>query len=347
MRVFIADDEHQYRSHIGKALKRRGHEVESAETGREAIAKALLFRPDVLVADWMFRDQLHGVHVATALRSVFPRVKTVLISGFASDDLSADASRAGIDCFLEKPFELDQITDAVERGSVRADKPEAAGFALVEVDKKGRLVYINDFAAELFDRQIGAGRVPVDVVGLFGPDGAEIVEKAGLVWTEVQPPLAPSSRWTLRAREIEDMTVVVLISEEYRDLHSHPVLKNLMDIQTSSGVAWPRTDRVIVVDDSSAVRRMYHQSLERVGCISYRSGSHEMTIKLLREDMVDYDMPGIDTRFLVDEMRSIRPDLKIVGNSGVDHREDFREMGVDLYLAKPWSISDLVEVLES
>lgn len=144
----------------------------------------------------------------------------------------------------------------------------------------------------------------------------------------------------------------MIVPEENRDLQTHPVLKNLLEIQTSSSLSWPRTDRVIVIDDSSAVRHMYHQSLERVGCVSYKAGSHDLAIKLLREDtrvsvvVVDYDMPGIDTKMLIDEMRSIRPDLKIVGNSGENHREDFEKMGISRYLAKPWSIPDLIVLLQ-
>jgi DNA-binding NtrC family response regulator len=352
MRVFIADDEHQYRSHISKALKRRGHTVETADTGRVAIERGILFRPDVLVSDWMFRDQLHGVHVATALQSVFPRMKTVLISGFASDDLALDARRAGIDCFLEKPFDIAQVTQAVEDVVPGGDELRATGFALLELDKEGRIVYVNEHTEKLLETQGGTGDIPRDIDGLLGSGGATVLDKARTVWTKISPPSATAFRWILRARQINETTILVIIPEENRDLQAHPVLKNLLEIQTSSSLSWPRTDRVIVIDDSSAVRHMYHQSLERVGCVSYKAGSHDIAVKLLREDtrvsvvIVDYDMPGIDTKILIDEMRSIRPDLKIVGNSGEDHREDFEKMGVYHYLGKPWSIPDLIVLLQ-
>lgn len=350
MKVFIADDEHQYRTHIGKALKRRGHTVESAETGRVAIARAVLFRPDVLVADWMFRDQLHGVHVATALQSVFPDMKTVLISGFASEDLALDARRAGIDTFLEKPFDIAQVASAVESDPSRDRPPGKPEFAMVELDGESVISYANARARELLGPG-GEDRVTGNLGDYLGPGAAEALEKSRTMWAKVAPAATPDDRWYLRSRRIDESTIVILLPDVLREFRSHPVLQNLLDVRTGASVKWPLTDRVLVIDDSSAVRQMYHQSLERVGCVSYRAGDREMAIRFLREDtrltvaIVDYNMPGIDTRFLIDEMRSIRPDIKIVGSSGEDRRAEFRDMGVDRYLGKPWNVPDLVNVL--
>jgi DNA-binding response OmpR family regulator len=350
MKVLIADDEHQYRSHISKALERTGHQVETAETGYTAIEKGLVFRPDVLVADWLFRDQLHGIHVATALQSVLPRMKTVLISGFASEDLSLDAGRAGIHCFLEKPFDIAEVTEAVESGSMVEDLPRTSGYAMVDVDGALSITWANDHAAALLAPG-DADEVTGPLDSCFGPGGAEDFEKSRTMWVKMKPGIESSSSWFLRSRQIGDATLTIVITEELQDRRSHPVLKNVLGIQTHYGVSWPLTDRVIVIDDSSAVRHVYQQILERAGCVSYRAGDHDLAIRLLREDsrltvaVVDFDMPGVDTNFLIDELRSIRPDIKIVGSSGEDHRTDFKKMGVERYLGKPWHIQDLVDVL--
>jgi hypothetical protein len=57
-------------------------------------------------------------------------------------------------------------------------------------------------------------------------------------------------------------------------------------------------------------------------------------------------MPGEDLRTTVARMREIRPGVRLVGTSGEDRSREFRELGIDAFLLKPWTVAgDLAALL--
>lgn len=113
LRVLIVDDEPTYREYLQRFLVRDGLEVRTAETGSEAIAVSRDFAPDVLLADWMLRCEMHGIEVGEKLRDQWPKLRILLMTGFPTADLEAEAERVGIDGLLEKPFGLEDLSSAI------------------------------------------------------------------------------------------------------------------------------------------------------------------------------------------------------------------------------------------
>ncbi|MCR9095499.1 MAG: response regulator [bacterium] len=113
-RILTVDDEPTYREYLERFLSRDGLDVRTAETGAEAIELAREFAPDILLADWMLRCEMHGIEVGEALRAQRPDLRILLMTGFPTADLEAEAARVGIDGFLEKPFALEDLSKAIE-----------------------------------------------------------------------------------------------------------------------------------------------------------------------------------------------------------------------------------------
>ncbi len=113
IRILIVDDEPTYREYLGRFLDREGLDVRTAGTGAEAIEIAAGFDPDVLLADWMLRCEMHGIEVGETLRARRPDLRILLMTGFPTADLEAEAVRVGIDGLLEKPFALEDLSRAV------------------------------------------------------------------------------------------------------------------------------------------------------------------------------------------------------------------------------------------
>ena len=124
VRVLIVDDEPTYREYLERFLARDGLSVRTAETGSDAIRIAHEFGPDVLLADWMLRCEMHGIEVGEVLRERWPELRILLMTGFPTADLEAEAARVGIDGVLEKPFGLDDLTGAI-RAALEAQRPIA------------------------------------------------------------------------------------------------------------------------------------------------------------------------------------------------------------------------------
>ncbi len=109
---------------------------------------------------------------------------------------------------------------------------------------------------------------------------------------------------------------------------------------------------VLVVDDDAMFRKVLCAQLEQVGCHVVAADSYDQALELFHRDprislvILDHPTVGAGLREMVARLRHIRQTVTIVGNSGLDRREEFAAAGVDKYLDKPWRLPDLVNVLE-
>ncbi len=111
--VLIVDDEEVYRSYISDWLAREGHEVRSASNRREAALVAKSFRPDLLIVDFLLRDEYYGLQVAEAVREFAPELRIIVITGYPSESLRRDALDAHVFRVIDKPFHMIDLADAV------------------------------------------------------------------------------------------------------------------------------------------------------------------------------------------------------------------------------------------
>jgi CheY-like chemotaxis protein len=121
MRVLVVDDESDVTLVVGEALRDRGHEVECASSGHEAIEMAAEFRPDAVLVDIGLPD-MDGVTLAELLRGSVPgkRLRVVAFSGYGDPNLRGAVQRELFDAYLMKPSSLRAIEDALFSPTGRA-----------------------------------------------------------------------------------------------------------------------------------------------------------------------------------------------------------------------------------
>ena len=355
MRVLVVDDEAGFRDHLGAGLTRQGHEVSVAATGREAIDLGIRFRPNVLVTDWMLCNPINGLHVAHALHAVDPTLPAILMTGFPSSDLRIDARNAGVFQFIEKPFDLKALVAAVERASSAANSNRpAAAIGVVEIDSKGRLCHTNARARDLLSGTL-AGRDASawrDVFQLDGDAGAELLAECCEDWQCVEPVAMRHKRWWARGRRSEHGTVVVLLSEDQRNLRQDTRVQLLLDVRGAPKINWLSDDHVLVIDADQNIRSLFVRQLERAGCVCYKAETEDLALRLFQSDpdirvvVVDYDMPAVSLGELLAELRGTRAGVKIVGHSAIPlHKLYFSALGVNRFLTKPWGVAELIDAL--
>ena len=154
--ILLVEDDESNRTMIARALTRAGHEVTEATGGEAAISVGSRFRPSVLIADWMLQNPVHGLHVAQALQLVDPRIQTILMTGYPSQDLFDACGECGASELLTKPFRLAELQRAVERAT-RAHRSEpcaadAPAIGVLEVDATGAIAFENAAASKILGR---------------------------------------------------------------------------------------------------------------------------------------------------------------------------------------------------
>jgi CheY-like chemotaxis protein len=116
VRVLVVDDDEVIRQLITLNLELEGFEVYEAVDGADALRKVLEVRPTVVTLDVMMPN-LDGWDAAARLRSdpETADVKVVLLSARAQEADVRRGTRLGVDAYLTKPFDPDDLVEVVRR----------------------------------------------------------------------------------------------------------------------------------------------------------------------------------------------------------------------------------------
>jgi CheY-like chemotaxis protein len=116
VRVLVVDDDDVIRQLITINLELEGFEVYEAVDGADALRKAVEVRPTVITLDIMMPN-MDGWEAAARLRSdpLTAHVKVVLLSARAQEADVRRGTRLGVDAYLTKPFDPDDLIDVVRR----------------------------------------------------------------------------------------------------------------------------------------------------------------------------------------------------------------------------------------
>jgi two-component system, cell cycle response regulator CpdR len=114
-RILLAEDDGATRDLVQRALGLDGHDVTVTQDGVEALERlqATPTRFDVLVTDVQMPG-LDGVALVEKALGVNPKLRVVLMSGFADELDRAAHLKARISRVITKPFTLEQIRSAVK-----------------------------------------------------------------------------------------------------------------------------------------------------------------------------------------------------------------------------------------
>ncbi len=288
--VLVVDDEPSYCEEIESALSRAGHLVMTAGSGREAIELGTCCRPDIIVTDWMLRDRLNGIDLMDVLRLVVPNVRCILITGYASTDVVADAKNRDVIDIISKPFNLSQIRAAVGRAVDATSSPESdsdemgAPVGIVETDQDFNITFGNLHFLSLTE-DLGHAQAPTSFHEIFRPEQTRLIEHTKDNWVAVTPLGSNTALWHVRKVEwlntASRFYVVLAHSDEaYR---SSSVVRMLVgDKQTITN--WPQECHVVVYDKQRIRRRVTIDMLRKGGCSCHAASSEDEALDLITKD---------------------------------------------------------------
>ena len=101
-RILVIDDDTTVRLATCKTLQMDGHEVQQAEDGLTGIETFRQSPADLVVTD-ILMPGMYGLDVIKTLRSEYPDIPIVALSGSGVEDLRKSTT-IGANCAIEKPF---------------------------------------------------------------------------------------------------------------------------------------------------------------------------------------------------------------------------------------------------
>jgi DNA-binding NarL/FixJ family response regulator len=113
-RLLVVDDEPNLLFAVSACLRAEGYEVSTARSGRDALVRIAEVLPDLVVSD-IRMPCMDGYALARQLRAS-PRTDLIPIVFLTAKDETADrieGFRSGVDAYLTKPFEPDELLAVV------------------------------------------------------------------------------------------------------------------------------------------------------------------------------------------------------------------------------------------
>jgi DNA-binding response OmpR family regulator len=124
--LLIVDDEPNLLRAVAACLRREGYEVETARSGEEALVHVAQRLPDLIVSD-IRMSRMDGYALARQLRNN-PRTHLIPIIFLTAKDESSDriaGIRSGVDAYLTKPFEPDELVAVIDNILSRVERTHA------------------------------------------------------------------------------------------------------------------------------------------------------------------------------------------------------------------------------
>jgi two-component system OmpR family response regulator len=142
-RVLVVDDEPNLVEVLTMALRFQGFTVESAASGREALAAVASFKPHLIVLDVMLPD-MEGFEVASRLGAQRAGVPIIFLTARDATEDKVRGLSGGGDDYMTKPFSLEELVARIRTILRRTGQasPESARlvFEDLELDEESREV---------------------------------------------------------------------------------------------------------------------------------------------------------------------------------------------------------------
>ena len=112
IRVLVVDDDEEMRSLLRRSLEFDGHDVTERDRGTYVLKTLREGVFDLVILDNRMPG-LNGLELLPSLRREFPDLPVLLVTAFGGHQVAASALRLGAASYLEKPFRLGQLRDAI------------------------------------------------------------------------------------------------------------------------------------------------------------------------------------------------------------------------------------------
>jgi DNA-binding response OmpR family regulator len=352
---------------VRRPLTAGGHEVRDFGDADAFLAACRADGPDaIVVAARVGSDDGH--EIIGRLRRGGPMNAPVLVpSVLLSPDLddAGDARRVGA-AFLRVPFVAGELLDAIGVAT--------RGRKLVLLADDSALIHRH--TAPILEES------GFDVVGAYdGKEALDLVEerKPDLVITDVEMPLVDGYTVckTIKERcalgQLPPMPVIICSAlgeaadlergfdagaDDYLVKPAAPdeLTSRIRSLLSTFGVEPGQRERLLVVDDSPAVRHLIADALGRQGFAVTVADDGQTALDLARQehfDMVvtDYDMPRLNGFELVHalkrdpQLRDI-PTLMLTARDTRRDQAQMRAAGLTSYLVKPFSVDKCIAIVE-
>ena len=115
LKIALVDDSVILRSAIKNVLESSGFEVVlEAGSSKELFEKLEKITPSLILLDVFFPTE-NGLDMLARVKKQYPQLKVLMVTGLKQETIAEEAKRLGADGILYKPFDTDDLLNAVKQ----------------------------------------------------------------------------------------------------------------------------------------------------------------------------------------------------------------------------------------
>lgn len=119
--ILIVDDQAGVRRLLYEALCNEGYRVETAASGPEALKKVSVHVLSLILLD-IKMPGMSGLDTLEELRKIAPEIPVVMMTAYGELDIITEAKKRGVQHYIIKPFDLDEVRYLVKGLLAENDK---------------------------------------------------------------------------------------------------------------------------------------------------------------------------------------------------------------------------------
>ncbi|WP_058302334.1 response regulator transcription factor [Gorillibacterium timonense] len=142
--IIVVDDEERIRLGLAKLIEQAGEDYQVIgifESGNELLENLERMEPDLIITD-IKMPQMSGLTLIERIKELRPNVPIAIVSGFSDFEYARQAIRLGVEEYLLKPVETEELTGLLER--VRTKLIHERSRQITAKDDYLRLLAINE-----------------------------------------------------------------------------------------------------------------------------------------------------------------------------------------------------------
>jgi two-component system alkaline phosphatase synthesis response regulator PhoP len=147
-KILVVDDDPDIVEILRYNLSLAGYDVKSASNGKEAIKKAKIFIPEIILLDVMM-PEMDGIEACRLIREIpsLNNTRIIFLSARNEDYTQISAFDAGADDYISKPVKpkilLKKISSIFKRIQKKENKSQLIDLGEIKIDRNKYLVFIN------------------------------------------------------------------------------------------------------------------------------------------------------------------------------------------------------------
>jgi len=113
--ILVVDDVKNQRKLAFRLLSRLGYNVETVNSGEDAVEHLKSNRADLIVLDMIMEAGIDGLDTYREAIKLHPGQRAILVSGFMETERTVEAQHLGAGVFVQKPYMMEILAMAVRK----------------------------------------------------------------------------------------------------------------------------------------------------------------------------------------------------------------------------------------